>query len=74
MSNKPPDRYTVLQRSIKDLPDVLGCAAALDLHYFILRQQGTTGRCKVFLFFDQEGMNKYLSGEWQKPQGEQADD
>lgn len=54
------DRYTTLTRDPKNVHEIIEMANALGLHWHMGNDDGA--RCRVYLFFDEEGKNNYLGG------------
>lgn len=58
------DRYSVILTSFDEIEEMLKKAEALNLKWFIRPEYGSRNNALIFLFFDNEGMQKYLSGQW----------
>lgn len=63
MTNNNPDRYTVNQCNFDNIVNKIKSANDLGLSWMM---RSTSGRDRILLyvFFDDSGMNMYLSGAW----------
>ena len=61
--SKQPDRYSMKLIDASALTNHVDLAEALGLHWFA-KSQGSGGKIGFYLFFDQEGMRRYLVGEY----------
>lgn len=59
---KLADRYTVLIKHISELPETLEAIAKLKLKYFCINERADKeNEVRIFVFFDNAGMDNYLS-------------
>ena len=58
------DRYTVLRKSYDEVPKAIKQADSLGLKWFIRSDYTAHINVLLYLFFDEDGVQKYLSKEW----------
>ena len=61
---KKPDRYTTFTLDKRDLPTKIEQAESLGLKWFARSDYGNSNDVWLYLFFDEEGMQAFLSKEW----------
>lgn len=63
MTNNIPDKYTVIQCNFDNIVNKIKSANDLGLAWMV---QSTSGRDRMllYIFFDDYGMDTYLSGSW----------
>jgi len=61
---KKPDRYTTFTLDKRDLPTKIEHAESLGLKWFARADYANNNHVWLYLFFDEEGLQAYLSKEW----------
>jgi hypothetical protein len=61
---KQPDRYTMLRCNPTELAQHIVNINFLGLKWFCRGDYGSDGRVNIYVFFDELGLQKYLSQEW----------
>ena len=58
------DRYTVLERNFDEISESINHAESLGLQWFAQKNPVSRRSVRFFVFFDEDGMGKYLSMQW----------